>query len=465
MDVMTRPDSISGALHHALEDIVGRAHVLVDPSITAGFARDWTGRFAGSTPAVIRPGSADEVASVLRACADAGVAVVPQGGNTGLVAGGVALDGELTLSLSRLDAIGDVDPLAAQITAGGGATLANVQAAARAAGLEFGIDLAARDSATIGGMVATNAGGLNVIRRGPMRQQVTGVEAVCSNGAVIGDLRGLLKDNTGYHWPSVLCGSEGTLAVVTRVRVRLVPRDAERAVALIALDTTDAAVTATAALRDTLSDVHAIELMTARGVALVCDTLAMAPPFATPAAVIVLVELAGATDVVDRLGTAVAMLPGVRDTAVAVDAERRAALWRYREAHSDAIALLGPVHKLDVTLPLPALASFLDEIVARINSARPDASVWLFGHAGDGNIHVNITGVPPDDDALDELVLEDVASRGGSISAEHGIGRAKLPFLHLNRTAAEIDAMRAVKRALDPAGILNPGVLLPKAAS
>jgi FAD/FMN-containing dehydrogenase len=146
---------------------------------------------------------------------------------------------------------------------------------------------------------------------------------------------------------------------------------------------------------------------------------------------------------------------------VAVDPERRAALWRYREAHTESIARLGPVHKLDVTLPAGALATFMDEVRARIGGLRPEARVWLFGHAGDGNIHVNVTGVAPDDDALDGAVLELVASHGGSISAEHGIGRAKRAFLHLNRTAADIDAMRAMKRALDPAGILNPGVLLP----
>jgi FAD/FMN-containing dehydrogenase len=452
---------LADALRRALVDIVGPAHVLDDPSITGGFARDWTGRFAGSTAAVVRPGSTAEVAAVLVACAGAGVAVVPQGGNTGLVAGGVALGGELTLSLTRLDHIAPVEPVSAQVTAGAGVTLAALRRAASAAGLDFAVDLAARDTATIGGMVATNAGGLHVIRYGPMRAQLVGVEAVLSTGAVIGDLRGLLKDNTGYHWPSLLCGSEGTLAVVTRARLRLVPRPAEHAMALLAVADAATAVGVTAALRHSLPDVHAIELMTAAGVGLVCDTLGLPPPFARPAPFVVLVEAAGAPGVLERLAATVGVIAGVDDTAVAVEPDRRAMLWRYREAHTEAIARLGPAHKLDVTLPGPALGAFLPEVSELVTRLRPEARVWLFGHAGDGNVHVNVTGVEAGDDEVDAAVLELVAERGGSISAEHGIGRAKLAFLHLNRTPDELAAMRAVKRALDPAGILNPGVLLP----
>jgi FAD/FMN-containing dehydrogenase len=339
--------------------------------------------------------------------------------------------------------------------------LAALQAAAQRSGLQFGVDLAARDSATVGGMVATNAGGLNVVRHGPMRAQLVGVNAVRSTGDVIGDVRGLLKDNTGYHWPSILCGSEGTLAIITDARVQLVARADDVAVALFAFDHADDAVEGAAVMRRDFADVNAIELVTEAGVELVCDALSIAPPFPTPSAFLLLVEGAGPPGVIDRLAAVAESLPGVRDSAVAIDPEPRAALWRYREAHTESIARLGPVHKLDVTLPLPELAQFLTDVRASVGDLRPDASVWLFGHAGDGNVHVNITGVGSDDDEVDERVLRLVAERGGSISAEHGIGRAKLAHLHLNRTPAEIDAMRAVKRALDPCGILNPGVLIP----
>jgi FAD/FMN-containing dehydrogenase len=441
--------------------LVGAANVLRDPAVIAGYAIDWTRRVHGAPLAVVRPGSTAEVAAVL-AWADArGVAVVPQGGNTGLVGGAIAPAGQLCLQLTRLDEIGPVDPLAAQVTVGAGVTLDALQRAARDAGLRFAVDLAARSAATIGGMVATNAGGLHVIRHGPMRAQVVGVEAVRADGSVIGDLRGLLKDNTGYHLPSLLCGSEGTLAVITRVRVQLVAPDEERAVALLAFDDADHAITAATTLRRSLTGVSAIELVHADGVALVCSSFDLAPPFDPPAAVLLLVEAGGPAGVIERFATAVEALDGVRDAKVADDPERAASLWRYRERHTEAIALLGVTHKLDVTLPLAGLARFLDEVRALVARERPHAAVWLFGHAGDGNVHVNITGVAADDDRIDALVLELVARSGGSISAEHGIGRTKRAFLHLNRSEAEIRTMRAVKRAFDEHGTLSPGVLLP----
>jgi FAD/FMN-containing dehydrogenase len=444
-----------------LAALVGATNVLREPSTIAGYAIDWTRRVQGEPLAVVRPGSTAEVAAVL-AWADArGLPVVPQGGNTGLVGGAIAPAGQLCLQLTRLDEIGPIDPLAAQVTVGGGVTLEALQRAAREAGLRFAVDLAARSAATIGGMVATNAGGLHVIRHGPMRAQVVGIEAVRADGSIIGDLRGLLKDNTGYHLPSILCGSEGTLAVITRVRLQLVAPDEERAVALLAFDDAEHAIVAATTLRRSLADVSAIELVHADGVALVCDSFDLPLPFDPPAPVLLLVEAAGAAGVLERFAAAVEGLDGVLDAKVADDPERAAALWRYRERHTEAIALLGVTHKLDVTLPLGGLARFLDDVRALVARERPDAAVWLFGHAGDGNIHVNITNIAADDVHIDEVVLELVARSGGSISAEHGIGRTKRPFLHLNRSEAEIRTMHAVKRAFDERGTLSPGVLLP----
>ena len=464
-------------LHKELVDIVGAAHVLVDPEVVAGYVVDWTRRFRGDSAAVIRPGSAAEVAATLSACRRAGVAVVPQGGNTGLVAGGIAFDGSLTLSLTRLREIGPIDDNTGQIDVGAGATLADLQARARESGWRFAVDLAARDSATIGGMTATNAGGLHVIRWGPMRDQLTGIHAATTAGTIVGDQRGLLKDNTGYHLPSILCGSEGTLAVVTSARLRLVAPTAATSVALLSFSSIDDAVRAAGALRHALDEVSAIELMVAEGVELVRSVYDWPPPFAQPSNALLLVEASGADDVVGRLADAVGSLERVEDVAVGESADQRARLWRYREAHTDAIAVhasrsegpLGPasrseqpgVHKLDVTLPPVGLASFMTEIRALVIENRPNAKVWLFGHAGDGNIHVNITGVAEDDEAIDEIVLRTVAERGGSISAEHGIGRAKRRWLHLNRSGGEIALFRSIKRAFDPEGILNPGVLLP----
>jgi FAD/FMN-containing dehydrogenase len=442
-----------------LRSIVEPSHVLTDPSVTETYVVDWTGRFRGTTPAVVRPGSTDEVAEVLRVCGQHGVAVVPQGGNTGLVAGGVPLAGEIVLSLRRLDTIdpASVDPAAGQLTAGAGTTIADVQTAARRSGWDYGVDWAARDTATVGGSIATNAGGVRVLRYGDTRAQVLGVEAVLAGGSVVSHLAGLVKDNTGYHLPSLVCGSEGTLAVVTAARLALVPRRDERVVALLGFVSADTALQACASLRRSLPSLEAAELFFADGVALVCERLARPQP-PVVADVYLLVECADHLDPAPALARAVDQIE-VGDVAVAVEPAQRAALWRYREDHTEAINSIGPPHKLDVTLPQADLASFCTEVRTAVASVAPSSRVWLFGHAADGNLHVNVTGVEPGDDRIDDVVLQLVVDRGGSISAEHGIGTAKKRWLPLNRSEAELAAMRAIKHALDPQGILNPNVL------
>jgi FAD/FMN-containing dehydrogenase len=440
------------ALLATLRSVVGDAHVLVDADVRAGHEVDWTGRFAGSTPAVVRPGSTGEVAAVVAACAGAGVAVVPQGGNTGLVGGSVPLAGELVLSLRRLAALGEVDELSGQVTVGAGATLGAVQAHVAGSGWEVGVDLAARDTATVGGMVATNAGGLAFVRHGGMREQVVGVEAVLGDGSVVAHLGGLLKDNTGYDLPGLLCGSEGTLGVVTAVRLRLVPPAGARSTALVAVAGVASALNVVRDLRRAGVVLEAAELVLDDGMALVCEHLGVARPLAAAPAYLV-VEWAGPVDVLAEAD--------VVDAVVAEDAGRRASLWRYREAHTEAVNALGVPHKLDVTLPLPELSSFVDDVRTAVAAVAPGARVVQFGHVADGNLHVNVVGPPPEDEAVDETVLRLVAARGGSISAEHGIGTAKKRWLHLARSEAELAAFRSIKRALDPAGILNPNVLLP----
>jgi FAD/FMN-containing dehydrogenase len=435
--------------------------VLVDPDLTASYVTDWTGRFVGRGPAVVRPGSTDEVVAVLDACRNLGVSVVPQGGNTGLVGGGVPLHGEVVLSLRRLQQLESVDSLAGQVTAGAGVTVGEVQRAAAAAGWSYGVDLGSRDSATVGGTVATNAGGIHMVRYGDTRAQVVGVEAVLGSGAVVSHLGGLIKDNTGYHLASLLCGSEGTLAVVTAARLRLVPALACRSVALVAFPSVAAAVAAAAVYRMSLTTLEACELFLRSGLELVCSATGARPPFPVSSEAYLLVEAADRSDPTDALAAVTESVDHVDDVAVATQTDRRAELWRYREAHTEAINTLGPPHKLDVTLPAVALAGFAETVPTVVQAAAPGARTWLFGHIGDGNIHVNVTGVAPDDERVDGAVLGLVADLGGSISAEHGIGTAKRAFLHLSRSPAEIDAFRAVKRALDPDGILNPHVLLP----
>jgi len=456
--MVNRPTEL---LRH-LADVVGSAHVLTDPDVTSGWAVDWTGRFRGATPAVIRPADTAEVAEVVSACADAGAAIVPQGGNTGLVGGSVPLAGEVVLSLRRLDRLATVDRVSGQVTAGAGVSIAALQAHARAAGWDYGVDFAARDSATVGGSVATDAGGLRFVRYGGTRRQLVGIEAVLGAGQVVSHLGGLDKDNTGYDLAGLLCGSEGTLGVVTAARLRLVAPASARVVALLGFPTVTEAVDAAGHLKASMATLEAAELFLDDGLTLVIEALGLSSPLSTRSACYLLVECAGQRDPTDALADVIAGITGVRDAAVAADAPRRAELWRYREAHTEAINGLGPPHKLDVTLPAAMLAAFVDEVPSVVRSVRPHARTWLFGHAADGNIHVNVTGVEPGDEDVDDAVLTFVAAQGGSISAEHGIGTAKRRWLHLNRSPAELDAMRAIKSALDPAGTFNPHVLLPE---
>jgi FAD/FMN-containing dehydrogenase len=441
-----------------LADIVGEAHVLTDPGALASYETDWTQRWRGSARCVVRPASTDEVARVLATCCQAGAPIVPQGGNTGLVGGSVPRRGEVVLSLARLDDLEPVDEAAAQVTVAAGATLSAVRAHARPFGLDIGVDLAARDSATIGGMVATNAGGIHAIRHGSMRRQVTGLEAVLADGQVIRRLEGLTKDNTGYDLPGLLAGSEGTLAVITRVRLTLVPLPRVRVAALLAVEGVEAALRMLGRLRR-LPSLEAAEIMWADGVRLVCEHTGLGLPFAQEHPAYLLVECAGMEDPTEQL--AATLDDELLDAAVATDRQSRERLWAYRERHTESINAAGVPHKLDVTLPLGALAPFERDVRGRVRDAWPDARTVIFGHVGEGNLHVNVLGPPPQDETVEDAVLRLVAAQGGSISAEHGIGVAKTRWLALTRSQADRNAMAAIKHALDPHAILNPGVLFP----
>jgi len=448
-------------LDQRLAEIVGAEHALTDSALRASYETDWTGRFTGRARAVVRPADTAEVTAVVRACAEAGVALCIQGGNTGLVGASVPSDDSVLLSTARLRAVEEVDELSGQVTVGAGATLAAVQQHVRQHGFDVGVDFAARESCTIGGMVATNAGGERVLRYGTMRAQLLGVEAVLADGTIVSRLTGLPKDNTGYDVVSLLAGSEGTLGVLTRLRLRLVPLLAERVVALVALADTSAAVQLVRALRDRLASLEAAELFYADGLALVREQTGMGAPFADEHAAYVLVECAAHADPTDELLAALEEAPDVIDATVASDARGRHALWAYRESHTESINAAGVPVKLDVAVPLPLLAETVAALPAAITGASPNARTILFGHVNEGNLHVNVLDAVDDAEAVSDAVLKVVASYGGSISAEHGVGRAKRAWLHLSRSPEEIAMMRSIKAALDPKGLLNPGVLLP----
>ena len=441
-----------------LRDLLGEAHVLTDADLKASYETDWTRRWNGSALAVARPASVEEVVGVVRACAHAGVAIVPQGGNTGLVGASVPRGGEVVLSLGRLRSLGEVGA-AGEVTAGAGVRLAELQAWAAAAGWGFGVDLGARDSATIGGMIATNAGGLNLLRYGGMRQQLVGLEAVLADGSVVRRMSGLHKDNTGYDLAGLLCGSEGTLGIITAARLRLVAPLPRRAVALLGLDSVEAAIALVDAARRDLPALLAAELFFEEGLSLVVDHSNVARPLPGEHAAYLLLEVADRDDPTDDL---VAFLGERDDVLLATDEPGRRRLWELRERHTEAIAAAGIVHKLDVSVPPARLAEFIARIGPALAAAVPGARLILYGHIAEANLHVNVLGPVADDRRPDEAVLSLVVAMGGSVSAEHGVGVAKAAWLERDRGPADVAAMRAIKRALDPRGILNPGVILPE---
>lgn len=394
---------------------------------------------------------------MLRACSAARAPVVPQGGNTGLVGGGVPRDGEVLLSMARLTSLGAVDPLAGQVTVGAGATLASVQRHAATAGFSFAVDLAARDSATIGGMVNTNAGGLKVLRWGSMRAQVAGLEAVLADGRVISRLGGLPKDSTGYDLVGTLVGSEGTLAVVTAVRLRLIPLPRRHVTATVGVASTAAAQRVLAAVRARVPSLTSGEVFYDEGLRIVCDHRGVAPPFSSPYPCYLLLECAGDEDPTAALVDALSSIEEVLDSALATDETSRRTLWAHREGHADAIGASGTPLKLDVGVPLPEVPAFEESLRALVSEA--GGRLILFGHLAEGNFHANVIGTV-DVDALTDAVAHAVAALGGTISAEHGIGVAKARWLPLVRSPVELELMAATKRAWDPAGLLNPGVLI-----
>jgi FAD/FMN-containing dehydrogenase len=445
---------------------LGEDRVITDRGALAGLETDWTGRFRGRARLAVRPASVGEVAAALRVCAAHRVAVVPQGGNTGLVGGAVPLDA-VVLSTTRLTDLGAVDELAGEVTVGAGATLEAVRRHAAAAGLAPAVDLASRGSATIGGMIATDAGGIHALRHGSMRHQVRGIEAVLADGTIVGGSTGLATDRPGLHLPSVLAGSEGTLAVITRARLRLIPVWPERATALAAFGDLASAVAAARRLRDRLPDLDAVEYLDAAALALGAARAGQGDPFGRPAAGVgrgvasLLVETAARRSTLEELGAALGSLPGLLDATVVDDGPGRRRLWAIREGVTEAIAALGVPHKLDVAVPPAGLAAFVAALEPVVARAAPDARTFVFGHLALGNLHVNVLGPAPDDDRVDDAVLRLILEHGGSIAAEHGIGRAKARWLALAETPAETAVRAAIRAALDPHGLLNPGVLAP----
>ena len=452
-----------------LRDIVGAAHVLTAAQDTRPYFTDWRRQYTGSAECVVRPASTEEVARVVQLCGEHGVAIVPQGGNTGLSGGSVPIGKgrELVLALGRMSRIRELDRLNDTITVEAGCVLANVQRAAAEAGRLFALSLAAEGSCQIGGNLSTNAGGVNVLRYGTAREQVLGLEVVLPDGRIWNGLRGLRKDNTGYDLKQLFLGAEGTLGIITAAVLRLHPKPSASATAWVALESCAAAMELLAFLHERLGErLSAFELLSRNCVDAV---LAFAPgtqdPLAKPHPWYVLVEIADSGEEqplrerVERALLDASERGALADAALAQSGEQARALWRIRESVPEA-QFTNVKH--DVSVPISKTAEFIERAAERLRARYADVRIYAFGHVGDGNIHYNVgpERLVAERAAVNRLVYDTVGELNGSISAEHGLGQLKREEVRSHKSPLELELMRRLKHALDPKGLLNPGKVL-----
>ena len=462
------------ALIDQLKAIVGRAGWKTDPTELQPYLSEWRGLVFGNTPILLAPKSTAEVSEVVRACAAAGVAIVPQGGNTGLCAGAVPDESgeQILMSMARMNRIRDVDPLNFSMEVEAGCVLADIQAAAKSADRYFPLSLGAEGSCQIGGNLATNAGGVNVIRYGTARALVLGLEVVLADGTVLDCLRSLRKDTAGYDLKQLFVGSEGTLGIITAATLRLYPDPGETATALLALSDSGDAVRLLANLRASLADrIEAFELVSKPIFDLVEAHIGGAKlPFAETYPWYVLIETAtgGDPELLENALTIAADQSLILDAVIAKNATEADNLWRLRHSIAEAERHDGTGLKHDVSIPIGNMQQFLVRGEALLARLMPEARLLVFGHVGDGNLHYNVTlprDMTPDAERaagnlITGSIYDLVAEMGGSFSAEHGVGRSKKSYLEKYRGGAEIDLMRRLKKALDPENTLNPGKVI-----
>jgi FAD/FMN-containing dehydrogenase len=455
-----------------LEALLGRKGFTAEPIDLEPWLTDWRGRWHGAAAAMLSPATTAEVVEIVRLCAAEGVPLVPQGGNTSMV-GGATPDGSgraLILSLRKMNRIRALAPDHALCEAG--VILADLHAAALDAGRRFPLSLAAKGSATIGGLVSTNAGGTQVLRFGTMRRLVLGVEAVLPDGSLFDGLAGLRKDNRGYDIGQLLIGAEGTLGVVTAASLKLVPAPPTRTVAWVGLEQPEAALTLLHALEDDLGEaVESFELVPASALDLVLAHVPNTrPPLAGAYPWHALIEAVGVEEPPLETALHAALESGlIADAAIAANEAQAEAFWRLRESIAEAEKKDGPAVKHDISVAVAAMPRFIVEGGAAVERRFPGTKMNAFGHLGDGNIHFNVrapAGVGPDwveceGEEVTRFVNDLVTAAEGSISAEHGIGQMKVDELARLGGAARLSALRAIKNALDPARIMNPGKLIP----
>ena len=457
---------------HRFGELLGPEGWLTDPDAKYPYEHEARGYWSGSCLGVARPGSTDQVVATVGLARDAGIAIVPQSGNTGLVAGGVPRGG-IVLTTERMTKIRDIDMANMTMTVDAGCILANVQQAAADAGAYFPLSLGAEGSCRIGGNIATNAGGVAVLRYGNMRDLVLGLEVVLSDGRVWDGLRGLRKDNTGYDLKQLFIGAEGTLGIVTGAVIKLFPAIRETVAALVAVNTWEDAVTLLNRTKNAAGDaLSACEAMSEGALSVVMQHIDdVQPPFGNTYPLTVLIELTS-----PQAGSTLMMLAETefgkalenglaQDVLIAQSEAQRAAFWRLRESIPEAQPKAGGSIKFDVSVPISAIPSFVAKANCFVNDRLPGTRFVTFGHMGDGNLHYNLSQPESmEKEAFMELwdemttAIHDVAMGfGGSFSAEHGVGEIKRNDLARHRSAVEIDLMRCVKRAIDPQNLMNPG--------
>jgi FAD/FMN-containing dehydrogenase len=468
---MTKP--VPADVVSRLKAVLGEGGWSQDPDRLAPKLQEWRGRWSGQTPLLALPRSTAQVAAVVGICAAEGVAITPQGGNTGLVAGQIP-QGEILLSTEKLTAVRDVDAFDDVMVLEAGVTLAKAHEVALSVNRRFPLSLASEGSCTIGGLASTNAGGTAVLRYGVMRDQILGIEAVLPNGEIWNGLKRLRKDNTGYDLKHLLIGAEGTLGIIIAASLKLYPLLASRCVAIAAVATPHDAIALLARAKDeTGGAVEAFELMSRLGVAFALRNIpGLREPLEAVHPWYVLIETAsgepGAAEAAMERLLAGALERGlIQDAAIAQTEAQAHAFWAVRENQSGGQKPEGAAWKHDVSVPVSKVADFIDQATAAVEKLSPGVRVVAFGHVGDGNVHYDVlradgAGDAPHDALRDEgarLVHDIVASMNGSISAEHGLGAMKSVEALRYKSAVEVEALRAIRAALDPQRIMNPRVL------
>ncbi len=457
--------------------VVGDANVLIGDD-AASYLTDWRRRFSGRARAVLRPGSTAEVAALQKLCVEHRVPVVPQGGNTGLVLGSVpdASGDAVVLSLSRMHRIRSVDPINDTLTADAGCTLLQLQEAAAAQGRLFPLSLASEGSCTIGGNLSTNAGGTAVLRYGNARELTLGLEVVTAQGEIWDGMRGLRKDNTGYDLRDLFIGAEGTLGIITGAVVKLFAQPAGRVTALFAVESPRAALDLLAIARQRCdAALTGFELISDFCLQLVEKHFAtLRSPFGARHPQYVLLEISDpeseqhAVTLLEAVASLAFDQGSARDAVIANSLSQSAALWSLRERISEAQAAEGKNIKHDIALPISRIADFIADTDAELQRRFAGCRMVTFGHLGDGNLHYNVAAPAGESDeaflrqqpAVNLIVHDSVHRHGGSISAEHGLGALKRDEIRRYKSGTEMDMMMAIKRALDPLNLMNPGKVL-----